>query len=244
MIKTKSDLTFLTKEYLNKYFEYKDGILYYRNVRKRVCRKNWIVGGKNVETGYWKVTINGYHTSRSRIVFLMHHGYLPDVVDHIDRNRANDRIENLRACTQSENAKNRSAHKNKKTKYIGVSCYHNPITSHFKYKSYITINNLPHTIGWFDREDDAALAYNKFAVKYRGEFANLNILIPTDKKYIFKPGPPVRGKHIVFNLETGIFYQSFVEASKAYSLNKWTVLNRLKNKNNKHKFYPEMIFAQ
>lgn len=41
-----------------------------------------------------------------RIIFYMVHGLEPDTIDHIDGDPANNRIENLRAVTQAENAKN------------------------------------------------------------------------------------------------------------------------------------------
>ena len=52
-----------------------------------------IAGGLNT-LGYWKISINGKSYSRSRLVFLMFHGYLPKEVDHINGIRDDDRIEN------------------------------------------------------------------------------------------------------------------------------------------------------
>lgn len=55
-----------------------------------------------------RIVIYGYGRifQRSHLVFLAENGRLPDLVDHIDRNKTNDRISNLRECTKSQNAMN------------------------------------------------------------------------------------------------------------------------------------------
>lgn len=77
--------------------------------------------GKN----YWLDKSSGYYKnaqvkphSLHRQVWIYHNGDIPQgyVIDHIDRNRANNQIENLRLATQSENNKNVSAEVIKKRK--------------------------------------------------------------------------------------------------------------------------------
>ena len=50
----------------------------------------------------------------------MHHGYMPDQVDHINRNKKDNRIENLRECTTHENMCNQGLRKNNKSGCKGV----------------------------------------------------------------------------------------------------------------------------
>jgi len=49
---------------------------------------------------YLRVCIDGKPQALHRMIFLYHHGYLPKVTDHIDGNRLNNRIENLRDVSQ------------------------------------------------------------------------------------------------------------------------------------------------
>ena len=96
-------------------------------------------------------------------------------VDHIDHNGLNNQKENLRNCTQSENARNRTSRKGSTSKYLGVSKCHKIMKYGIYYYYRVKINQRQH-VGNFKTEIEAALAYNEAALKYYGEFANLNII--------------------------------------------------------------------
>jgi len=89
-------------------------------------------------------------------------------VDHIDHNGLNNQKSNLRNCTPSQN------HMNKKpqgeSKYLGVS-FHKVVG---KFVSLINVNKKRLCLGYYESEEDAARAYDKAAIEYFGEFANLN----------------------------------------------------------------------
>lgn len=92
------------------------------------------------------------------------------IVDHRNGNTLDNRRCNLRVCVQVNNSRNRSKSKKKYTsKYKGV--YWNR-----GWVSQIRVNYKAKYLGTFKSEEDAALAYNKAAVKYFGEFAKLNEL--------------------------------------------------------------------
>jgi hypothetical protein len=55
-----------------------------------------------------------------RLIFFLHHSYMPETVDHIDGNIENNRIENLRAATIQQNAFNRIANPTSSTGIKGV----------------------------------------------------------------------------------------------------------------------------
>ena len=92
---------------LNDLFEYSEGQL----IRKTSAgpRKKGSVAGRPNHDGYTVVTINGKEYMAHRIIWKIHTGEDPSVleIDHINRDRKDNRIENLRAVTRQENQKNR-----------------------------------------------------------------------------------------------------------------------------------------
>jgi hypothetical protein len=74
-----------------------------------------------------------------------------ETIDHINRNKLDNRIENLRWATHSQNSSNRGKRQNSSSIYKGVSFY-KPSN---KWKSYITINNKQTHLGSFKTEIEA-----------------------------------------------------------------------------------------
>lgn len=91
-------------------------------------------------------------------------------VDHINRNRLDNRRSNLRLATPSENLSNKPAQKNNKLGIKGVS-YH---AKAGKFVAQIAKDGQHFHLGLFPTPEEAAQAYNQAALKYHGEFANLN----------------------------------------------------------------------
>lgn len=95
-----------------------------------------------------------------------------EYVDHIDGNKLNNRKDNLRICTQSENMRNSTKRANCSSIYKGVC---NSKTR--GWISYITLNKKRKTLGYHKSEVEAAENYNENAVKMHGKFCKLNIII-------------------------------------------------------------------
>jgi hypothetical protein len=91
-------------------FEYKDGDLYWAVKSSDKIHIGDIAGSLNKGRKYTKINLKTYQISR--LIFLYHHGFLPRIVDHIDNNPLNNKIENLRAATISENNYNSKIPKN------------------------------------------------------------------------------------------------------------------------------------
>lgn len=94
-------------------------------------------------------------------------------VDHIDGDRTNNNISNLRLCTVSQNGANKKKyHKGGFSKYKGVTYCKN----RKKYIAQIGARENHKHLGAFTTQEEAALRYNEEATKRFGEFALLNII--------------------------------------------------------------------
>jgi len=86
---------------------------------------------------------NGYLTTKFKsksikchqIAWFLTYDYWPKEIDHIDGNRLNNKLENLREVTRQENVRNTQVYKNSPFNIHGISKRGN------KYRAYITVNN-------------------------------------------------------------------------------------------------------
>jgi dephospho-CoA kinase len=131
----------------------------------------------DISHGYVYTTIkneNGRHvkTYLHRFVTNAPNGM---VVDHINRDKKDNRKSNLQVVTQKVNAMFQVRTPHKGSGYIGVK----PSKTGSKWRSSISVDGKAHHIGRFNNRHDAARAYNEMAVKLLGERASLNeIKIP------------------------------------------------------------------
>lgn len=112
--------------------------------------------------GYVVAVVDGKPYRVHHLIWVYHKGYFADELDHINRIRSDNRIENLRECSHSQNLGNSRARVHK---YKGVTFC--------KYTNKWRAQLNGH-LGRFNTIEDAALAYNKAAEIHYGEFANLN----------------------------------------------------------------------
>jgi len=140
-------------------------------------RHNKPVGARNSITPYRTVQIkqNNMITHRlrvHRVIFLLHHGYLPETVDHINGNAADNRIENLRPATLAENARNTGINPRNKLGYKGV--VHEKRMGGKPYVVYIKINGRQTRQGNYATPEEAHEVYQKVAAETFGEFARFS----------------------------------------------------------------------
>lgn len=115
----------LTQNYLKELFDYRNGNLYWK-VRKSYRIKIGDIGGYVRKDGYRHVGIDDKDYKSHRLIFLYHHGYLPKSLDHIDGNKSNNDIDNLRCATNQENAMNqkRTNHIMENRRHRNLKAFH------------------------------------------------------------------------------------------------------------------------
>lgn len=82
------------------------------------------IAGSQREHGYHMTMVDGVHFMSHRLIWKMAYGTDPVEIDHIDHDRVNNRLENLREVTHLVNSRNLSLYKSNKSGVPGVS-YHN-----------------------------------------------------------------------------------------------------------------------
>ncbi|MBG9769668.1 hypothetical protein ABD75_11005 [Bacillus vallismortis] len=95
------------------------------------------------------------------------------VVDHRNHDTLDNRRANLRLCSIGENNRNRKYSKHNTSEYKGVGWH----KTNGRYRARIKFNGKSIHLGYFKTEIEAAEAYNKAAIKFHGEFAEINKLI-------------------------------------------------------------------
>jgi len=101
-----------------------------------------------------------------RLAWLLTHGEWPkDEVDHINGDRMDNRLSNLREATRSQNSMNIGARRTNKTGFKGVWAYKG------RFRSQIALDGKRTSLGTFDTAQEAYSAYCAAVVKLHGEFA-------------------------------------------------------------------------
>jgi len=162
----------ITQGFVKECFDYREGYLYWKVRASQQIQVGDLAGSLRKTNNRREIMMNKKTYYSARLIFLWHKGWLPEMVDHKDRNSLNENIDNLRAATRTQNATNVSSRKNSTSKYLGVS-YN---TNRKKWISQIMVNKVKKYLGIYSDEEAAAIAYNKAAELYFGEFANLNII--------------------------------------------------------------------
>lgn len=147
-------------------FDYCDGRLFWRvqlNPRAPVGAE---AGTYNSANGRRYVRIKGRAYLAHRLIFLFHHGYLPPEIDHIDLDKNNNKIENLRAATPAQNQKNKSLQRN------NTSGHKNICFKKGRWVVELKIAGKQQYFGRFEDLDLAILVASEARDKYHGEFAN------------------------------------------------------------------------
>ena len=158
----------ITQQFLIETFDYKNGHLIWKTNRTPGVKAGDIAG-TIAKSGYSQIRLNGKTYKAHRLIFIYHHGYFPGFVDHIDRNKSNNKIENLREASLVQNQGNRKMDVRNTSGYRGVSWY----KKDKKWGARITMNGTKKFLGLFEDPSDAYDAYCKEAKNHFGSYANV-----------------------------------------------------------------------
>ena len=135
----------------------------------------------------WKSTNNEYYvrmngpTINGKRSTIYMHNFVSHIKrpDHKNRNGLDNTESNLRPSTPSQNGANRRVKNNGHSKYLGVSWNNN----NKKWVVAIRKDGKGHCLGSFINENEAGKAYDKKAIEFHGEYANLNFPINFTQVY-------------------------------------------------------------
>ncbi len=122
-------------------------------------------GREDNKSGYIGIKVNGKLYLSHRLAWLYEYGYMPNVIDHKNRIRNDNRIVNLRDATYELNAKNRGISSRNTSGVTGVRWN----KQHKRWYSYVSIDGVKTHLGTFTNKEDAVSA-RKQAEKLHGYY--------------------------------------------------------------------------
>ena len=118
---------------------------------------------------YCQIELFNVKYNAHRLAWKIYYGEdPPDIIDHIDGDGSNNKIENLRAATIFQNGWNAKKSSRNKSGYKGVSFN----TQRNKWRAAIHVNKKTILIGYYSTPQEASEAYQKASAAYHGEFYN------------------------------------------------------------------------
>lgn len=137
-------------------YDWETGIFTRRVTLTNSQKAGSVAGSKPNVNGYIMISIVGRLYYAHRLAWLYVYGMWPHgEIDHIDGNRSNNRLGNLRVCTTAENAQNSSIKSNNKSGFVGV--YFDKATG--RWRAQIKTAGKTTQLGRFDTAENASAAY-------------------------------------------------------------------------------------
>lgn len=124
--------------------------------------------GNRTGTNYIHINIKNKLYYAHKLAFHLMHGYMPSIVDHINRDKRDNRILNLRPATASQNQINKTVQRNSSTGAKGVNAFH---TGNKRWRARIQVDKKKIHLGYFTTKEEASEAYRRAAIIYHGEYA-------------------------------------------------------------------------
>jgi hypothetical protein len=151
----------ITQERLKQVLHYApDTGVFTWKVGKRGCSAGSVAGHVCKRDKYRLIGVDTKLYFAHRLVWLYMYGSFPkNQIDHINRNRSDNRLSNLRDATNAQNSQNASLRKDSTSKVRGVHWY----KRRSKWQVYINVNGRRSFIGYFSDKSDAVAAYSAAA---------------------------------------------------------------------------------
>jgi hypothetical protein len=160
----------ITQEKLHELFDYQDdGNLIWKKTSSSSALRGNIAGVLDRHAGYYRVGIDRKKYLLHRLIFLYHKGYLTQgmEIDHINMEKTNNRIDNLREVTRAQNSYNTRKSATNVTGVKGVAW----CKTKKKYKVTVSLNGKNIHLGYFDDLKEAEAAAIAGRKELHGDFA-------------------------------------------------------------------------
>lgn len=158
------------KEHLS--FNFETGEIKWAKYPKKYNKTNKpVIAGSVHYSGYRLISLMNKQYMAHRLIWAVYYGGWPNgFIDHVDMNKSNNSIHNLRIATRNQNGYNILAKKISSSGYKNVQW--DKETS--KWRVRVRVNGKRHHIGRFENKDDAINAAKLFMLKHHSEFARVS----------------------------------------------------------------------
>ena len=160
----------ITYDALHELFRYQDGKLYWKVKPNRNIRLDSEAGTVNCN-GYVVVTINGKKHMAHRIIWEMHGREPAPMIDHVNGDTTDNRVENLRAADNSKNQMNTKLRADNSSGIKGVSW----CNTYKRWVGQVWEEGYCHKIGRFKSKEECADAVAAARKIIHGEFARQEV---------------------------------------------------------------------
>jgi hypothetical protein len=153
---------------LHHLFECRDGVLYWKKPKAHRCKAGDKAGSVDKD-GYNQVHLSGGRVPAHKIIWCMAYGEMPEMLDHINGDRADNRLSNLRVVTKRENNMNRAKRTDNKSGFTGVRWH----KQRGKWNARIKLDGKEISLGMYESFGEAVNARLKAEAELFGEYSRI-----------------------------------------------------------------------